>query len=200
MVAQIKTAQVKANQSKTHQNQPNQPKTNPPVINSPKPTDLVTPIKGNVQVFIAPHRNLYTDIIAQGLRIAGQGTQVLLVQLFQAGINQGLSNPRRLVENLEWLRCDAQRDLSNPEIELTDEEKAAVLELWNYAKVSIKSGSTGLLVLDEANLLVARSLITEEELLTVLETRSPKVNIILTGVSMPERIADYADQVTHRRN
>ena len=193
-------AQVKANQSKTHQNQPNQPKTNPPVINSPKPTDLVTPIKGNVQVFIAPHRNLYTDIIAQGLRIAGQGTQVLLVQLFQAGINQGLSNPRRLVENLEWLRCDAQRDLSNPEIELTDEEKAAVLELWNYAKVSIKSGSTGLLVLDEANLLVARSLITEEELLTVLETRSPKVNIILTGVSMPERIADYADQVTHRRN
>ena len=200
MVAQIKTAQVKANQSKTHQNQPKQPKTNPPVINSPKPTDLVTPIKGNVQVFIAPHRNLYTDIIAQGLRIAGQGTQVLLVQLFQAGINQGLSNPRRLVENLEWLRCDAQRDLSNPEIELTDEEKAAVLELWNYAKVSIKSGSTGLLVLDEANLLVARSLITEEELLTVLETRSPKVNIILTGVSMPERIADYADQVTHRRN
>jgi cob(I)alamin adenosyltransferase len=200
MVAQIKTAQVKANQSKTHQNQPNQPKTNPPVINSPKPTDLVTPIKGNVQVFIAPHRNLYTDIIAQGLRIAGQGTQVLLVQLFQAGINQGLSNPRRLVENLEWLRCDAQRDLSNPEIELTDEEKAAVLELWNYAKVSIKSGSTGLLVLDEANLLVARSLITEEELLTVLETRSPKVNIILTGVSMPESIADYADQVTHRRN
>ena len=200
MVAQIKTAQVKANQSKTHQNQPNQPKTNPPVINSPKPTDLVTPIKGNVQVFIAPHRNLYTDIIAQGLRIAGQGTQVLLVQLFQAGINQGVSNPRRLVENLEWLRCDAQRDLSNPEIELTDEEKAAVLELWNYAKVSIKSGSTGLLVLDEANLLVARSLITEEELLTVLETRSPKVNIILTGVSMPERIADYADQVTHRRN
>jgi len=200
MVAQIKTAQIKANQPKIHHTQTSQPKTNPAVTNSPKTISLVTPIKGNVQVFIAPHRNLYADIIAQALRVAGQGTQVLLIQLFQAGINQGLSNPRRLVENLEWLRCDAHRDLSNPEIELTDEEKTAVLELWDYAKIAIKSGSTGLVVLDEANLLVARSLITKEELLEVLETRSPKVNIILTGASMPESIADYADQVTHRRN
>jgi cob(I)alamin adenosyltransferase len=200
MVAQIKTAQIKANQPNPHHNQTNQPRTNLAITNSPKTTSLVTPIKGNVQVFIAPHRNLYTDIIAQGLRIAGQGTQVLLVQLFQSGINQGLSNPRRLVENLEWLRCDAQRDLSNSEIGLTDEEKTAVLELWDYAKIAIKSGTAGLVVLDEANLLVARSLITEEELLNVLETRSPKVNIILTGIAMPASIADYADQVTHRRN
>ena len=147
-----------------------------------------------------PHRNLYADIIAQGLRVAGQGTQVLLVQPFQTGINQGLKNPRRLVENLEWLRCEAQRDLSQDDIELTDVEKLAVLELWEYAKVAIKLERASLVNLDEANLLVARSLITEEELLEVLETRSPKVNIILTGASMPSRIADYADQVTHRRS
>jgi len=185
MVAQIKT---------------DQPKTNPTTVNLPKSTLIVTPLKGNVQVFIAPHRNLYADIIAQAMRVAGQGTQVLLVQLFQTGINQGLSNRRRLVENLEWLRCDAQRDLSKDNIELTDTEKSAVLELWDYAKVAIKSGRAGLIVLDEANLLVARSLITEEELLEVLETRSPKVNMILTGASMPSRITEYADQVTHRRN
>lgn len=197
MVAQINTAQIKTNQSKINQNQP---KTNLVDPNLPKSTLIVTPLKGNVQVFIAPHRNLYADIIAQAMRVAGQGTQVLLVQLFQTGINQGLSNPRRLVENLEWLRCDAQRDLSKDDIELTDTEKSAVLELWDYAKVAIKSGRAGLIVLDEANLLVARSLITEEELLEVLETRSPKVNMILTGASMPSRITEYADQVTHRRN
>jgi len=200
MVAQIKTAQIKTNQTKVNQNQTNLPKTNPTDINSPKSSTFVTPLKGNVQVFIAPHRNLYADIIAQALRIAGQGTKVLLVQLFQTGINQGLSNPRRLVENLEWLRCDAQRDLSKNDIELTDVEKSAVLELWDFAKVAIKSAHAGLVVLDEANLLVARSLISEEELLEVLEMRSPKVNIILTCDSMPDSICDYADQVTHRRH
>lgn len=203
MVAQIKTAQIKTNQSKNNQNQIDQPsqiKTNSTEPNSPKPSSIVTPIKGNVQVFIAPHRNLYSDIIAQGLRVAGQGTQVLLVQLFQTGINQGLSNPRRLVENLEWLRCEAERDLSKDDVELTDTEKSAVLELWDYAKVAIKTARASLVILDEANLLVARSLITEEELLEVLETRSPKVNIILTGAFMPTGISEYADQVTHRRN
>lgn len=202
MVAQIKTAQIKTNQPKTTPTVVNSQihsQTNSQ-INSQKPTSLVTPIKGSIQVFIAPHRNLYADIIAQGLRVAGQGTEVLLVQLFQAGINQGLSNPRRLMENLVWLRCDAQRDLSNRDIELNDDEKFAVLELWNYAKTAIKSGHKGLVVLDEVNLLVERSLITEEELLKVLEARSPKVNIILTGDSMPVSISDYADQVTHRRN
>ena len=197
MVAQIKTAQIKTNPTKNNQNQT---KTNPTDLKSPKSASIVTPIKGNVQVFIAPHRNLYADIIAQGLRVAGQGTQVLLVQPFQTGINQGLKNPRRLVENLEWLRCEAQRDLSQGDIELTDVEKLAVLELWEYAKVAITVERASLVILDEANLLVARSLITEEELLEVLETRSTKVNVILTGSAMPSRIADYADQVTHRRS
>jgi cob(I)alamin adenosyltransferase len=177
MVVQIKTAQV-----------------------NPVNTVIVTPLKGQVQVFIAPHRNLYADVIAQGLRIAGQGTKVLLVQLFQTGINQGLHNSRRLVENLEWLRCDAQRDLSQNNIDLTESEKLAVLEIWDYAKMVFKSAKAGLVILDEVNLLVARSLITEEELLKVLEMRSPKVNIILTGTSMPDRISDYAEQVTLRRH
>jgi cob(I)alamin adenosyltransferase len=203
MAAQTQTAQIKTNQTKINQNQTNrltQTKTNFIDPNSPKTSLIVTPIKGHVQVFVAPHRNLYTDIIAQGLRIAGQGTQVLLVQLLQTGINQGLSNPRRLVENFEWLRCEAQRDLSKDDLELTDLEKSSVMELWNYAKVAIKSSQVGLVILDEVNLLVARSLISAEELLDVLETRSPKVNVVLTGTSMPTLIADYADQVTHRRN
>jgi len=47
---------------------------------------------------------------------------------------------------------------------------------------------------------MSRSLITEEELLEVLEMRSPKINIILTGAFMPASISDYADQVIHRRS
>ena len=187
MVAQIKTAPPKAKPAQTPDNlAPTAP--------------LVTPIRGNVQVFIAPHRHLHADIIAQALRVAGQGTKVLLVQLFQAGINQGLQNPRYLVENFEWLRCDADRDLSNPDIELTEAEKTEVIALWDYAKTTLQSSKVGLVVLDEVNLLVARSLITEEELLEVLEKRSPKVNVILTGRSMPESVSSYADQVTHRRS
>ena len=60
----------------------------------------------------------------------------------------------------------------------------------NYANAAIKSGNKGLVVLDDANLLISRSLITEEEMLEVLEMRSPKINIILTGAFMPASISD----------
>lgn len=197
MVAQINKTEIKANQTGSQQISAVKAKSTEPKTQTPT---LVTPIQGQVQVFIAPHRNLYADIIAQGLRVAGQGMKVLLVQLFQTGINQGLSNPRRLVQNLEWLRCEAQRDLSQENIELTDAERSAVLELWHYAKTTISEAKADLVIIDEANLLIARSLVTEDELLQVLKTRSPKVNIILTGASMPSSISDYADQITHRRN
>ena len=36
-------------------------------------------IEGLVQVFTSPHRNFFTDVMAQALRIAGQGTSVLVV-------------------------------------------------------------------------------------------------------------------------
>ncbi|MDX2255148.1 MAG: cob(I)yrinic acid a,c-diamide adenosyltransferase [Pseudanabaenaceae cyanobacterium bins.39] len=186
------TMQTKAN----HSAPSNKVKSTP----TPKPLTPVTPTKGDVQIFTAPHRHLYIDTIAQALRIAGQGTKVLLVQPFQAGIKQGLEQPRRLVENLLWLRCDAHRDISHAEVILTDLEKASILELWQYAKSTIASAEANLVVIDQANLLIDKSLITEEELLQVLEMRSPKVQVILTGTAMPARIAEYADQVTHRRN
>jgi cob(I)alamin adenosyltransferase len=156
-----------------------------------------------VQTWLAAHPDAevgYVDVIAQALRVAGQGTEVLLAQPFQVGINQGLQNPRRLMENLTWFRCEADRDLAKDDIDLTDGEKLQILELWEYAKRAIQSALAGLVVIDQANLLVARSLVSEDELLSVIKMRSPKVSVILTGTSMPPSIADFADQVTQRRS
>jgi cob(I)alamin adenosyltransferase len=175
-------------------------KAQPKTTHSLKNPATVNPIRGNVQVFIAPHRDLYVDVIAQALRVAGQGTEVLLAQPFQVGINQGLQSPRRLMENLTWFRCEADRDLAKDDIDLTDGEKLQILELWEYAKRAIQSALAGLVVIDQANLLVARSLVSEDELLSVIKMRSPKVSVILTGTSMPPSIADFADQVTQKRS
>ena len=111
-----------------------------------------------------------------------------------------MTNPRRLVENLAWFRCEGDRDLAQNDIDLTDLEKSQILELWNYAKTAIQSALAGLVIIDQANLLMARSLVSEDELLSAIKTRSPKVSVILTGTSMPPNIADFADQVTQRRS
>jgi cob(I)alamin adenosyltransferase len=204
MVAQIKTTQVNtakavlsdcSSQNRTQNLSKNHIKEKQPPV-----TLTVTPPKGNVQVFIAPNRNSYADAIAQALRIAGQGTSVLVIQFFQGGIKQGIANPRRLGEKLTWLRCNVDRNIDDLERKLTDAENNAVMELWNYAKTAIQSGAYGLVVLDEIGLAIERSLLAEAELLETLEQRPSQMDIMLTGPAIAAKILDSADQVTKRRS
>ena len=46
-------------------------------------------VEEQVQVFTAPHRTFFSSAIAYGLRIAGQGKPVLVVQFLKGGIGQG---------------------------------------------------------------------------------------------------------------
>jgi cob(I)alamin adenosyltransferase len=200
MVAQIKTTQVNSTKLvSTDRPQQNRPK-NLSKEKQPPVTLTLMPPKGTLQVFIAPNRSLYADVIAQALRIAGQGTSVLVIQFFQGGINQGVANPRRLGENLTWLRCNVDRNIDDPERELTETEVVAVMELWQYAKTAIQTGEHGLVVLDQIGFAIERSLFSETELLEALEQRPSQVDIMLTGATISSKILDSADQVTKRRS
>ena len=180
MVAQIKT-----------------PKTSSP---SARMTLPVTPSKGLMQVVTSPARGFYADILAQALRVAGQGKPTLVVQFLQGGIRQGVSYPRQLVQNLDWLRCNLERKVDPQSPNLTDTETQAILELWHYAKDAIATGKYEMFVLDELNLAIELGVVTEAEVMQVLKARPHQVEIILTGANMPKSAIDSADLVTQRRS
>jgi cob(I)alamin adenosyltransferase len=154
-------------------------------------------VGGLVQVFTSPYRSFFTNVMAQALRIAGQGMPVLVVQFLKGGISQGHQNPVRLGQNLDWLRCDLPRCIDTPEIE--DIEIAALLDLWRYTQRVVAEGRYSLVVLDELSLAINLGLIAEAEVLTFLEKRPPQVDVILTGPEVPEAIRNAADQITELR-
>ena len=51
-------------------------------------------VAGLVQVFTSTQRSFFTSVMANALRMAGQGTSVLIVQFLKGGINQGGSKRR----------------------------------------------------------------------------------------------------------
>ncbi|MHC5832316.1 MAG: cob(I)yrinic acid a,c-diamide adenosyltransferase, partial [Nostoc sp.] len=79
-------------------------------------------VEGLVQVFTSSHRNFFTSVIAQSLRIAGQGTPVLIVQFLKGGIRQGQERPIQLGQNLDWIRCDLPRCIDTPQLEDTENQ------------------------------------------------------------------------------
>jgi len=168
-----------------------------PVSPSPLPS-MSGAIQGIIQIFTATDRTFYVDVIAQALRLGGQGTSVLIAQFFKGGIHQGVTAPRKLGQNLEWLRSDLSRNIA-ADTELTAREAQAILEMWANVKYVITTDRRKLIILDELNLAIERSLIAESEIIDVLKSRPQKLDIILTGANMPESLINIADQVTQRR-
>lgn len=156
-------------------------------------------VEGLVQVFTCPHRGFFTNVMAQALRVAGQGNPVLVVQFLKGGIAQGTSNPVQLGQHLDWLRCDLPRCIDTPHLEA--EEVAALADLWQHTQQVVLQGRYSMVVLDELSLALKFKLIDENEVLAFLKKRPKHIDVILTGPDMPPAIMEIADQVTElRRN
>ncbi|MBW4615837.1 MAG: P-loop NTPase family protein [Desmonostoc vinosum HA7617-LM4] len=159
--------------------------------------DLPYPLEGLVQVFTSTYRNFFTSVIAQALRIAGQGTPVLVVQFLKGGIRQGQERPIQLGQNLDWIRCDLPRCIDTPQLD--DTETQALEKLWQYTQQVVCENKYSLVVLDELSLAINFGLIPETEVLEFLAKRPPHVDIILTGPDMPQSLLNVADQITEIR-
>lgn len=166
-----------------------------PVFDSDRVLNLS--IEGLVQVFTSFHRSFFTGVMAQALRIAGQGTSVLVVQFLKGGIGQGHDRPVQLSQNLDWIRCDIPRCIDTPELD--EAEAVALLELWQHTQAVVNQGKYDLVVLDELSLAINFGLIPQAEVLAFLKQRPRQVDVILTGPDMPQAILDVADQITELR-
>lgn len=166
-----------------------------PAVDSP--CSLPYAVEGLVQVFTCSHRSFFTNVMAQALRLAGQGTSVLLVQFLKGGLNQGHEHPVQLGQNLDWIRCNLPRCIDTPHLD--EVETNSLQQLWQHTQKVVCEGKYALVVLDELSLAINFGLIPQEEVLAFLEKRPGHVDIILTGSEMPQGILDVADQITQVR-
>lgn len=154
-------------------------------------------VEGLVQVFTASHRSFFTNVMAQALRIAGQGTPVLVVQFLKGGIHQGVNHPTQLGQNLDWFRCNIPCCINASDVE--EDVAIALRELWDHTQQVVLQRQYSLVVLDELSLAINFGLISEAEVLGFLSKRPRDVDMILTGPDMPQSILDIADQITELR-
>lgn len=154
-------------------------------------------VEGLVQVFTSSHRSFFTNVMAQALVIASQGTPVLVVQFLKGGIHQGQDRPVKLVQQLDWIRCNFPRCINTPDLDEADMQ--SLHQLWNYTQQVVFEGKYSLVVLDELSLAIKFGLIPEAQVLAFLEKRPPHVDVILTGPEMPKAIVNLADQITEIR-
>lgn len=154
-------------------------------------------LEGRIHIFTTSHRSFFTHVMAEALRIAGQGTSVLVVQFLKGGINQGPENPVRLGQTMDWIRCDLPRCIDTPHLDEIETE--SLQSLWLYTQKIVNTCKYSLVVLDELSVAIHLGLISETEVLQFLSQRPSNIDLILTGSDMPKSILDLADQITNVR-
>jgi cob(I)alamin adenosyltransferase len=168
-----------------------------PALVSPHSHPLLRTLSGTVQVFTAPHRSFFTNVMVQAMRAAGQGVAVLVVQFLKGGLRQGTHQPMQLGQQLDWLRADIPRCIHGEQV--SEAERTAIANLWTHTQAVVMQGSYSLVVLDELSLALGLGLLAEADVLHFLEQRPPQVDVVLTGPDMPECLLAIADQVTECR-
>jgi len=153
---------------------------------------------GLFQVTVAPFRGSCNDVLSQAIRLAGQGSRVMIAQFLSGGINQGPEQVTRLCGSLEWIRPAIDCCLVDPAA-ITPQHHQAVNAVWAVSRQQLSSGGLDLMVLDDLGLALEFGLLEEGHVLKALRQRPASLDLTLIGSAMSEAILDMANQVTRLR-
>lgn len=148
---------------------------------------------GKVQIFTGNGKGKTTAALGQAIRAAGAGRKVFMAQFIKADIYSEI----RALKRLSDLITVEQFGLGgffgrNP----TPEDIEAARSGFEKVKKIMASGKYKLVILDEANVAVNYSLISEQDLLDLMAAKPKDLELIITGRHASPNIIEKADQVT----
>lgn len=153
--------------------------------------------RGLVQVYTGEGKGKTTAALGLAMRAAGHGLRVYIIQFMKGWPNYG---------ELKTVGGHPQitlRQFGRPEF--VDPEKPEPLdremarEALREARRVLTSGSYDLVILDEVNVALKYRLIELKDVLTLIEGKPERVELVLTGRYAPPEVIERADLVTEMR-
>ena len=150
---------------------------------------------GRVHVITGPGKGKTTAAFGLALRAAGHGLKVCIVQFMKTGETTGEVVAVRDIKEIEVAQFGTGKFLGPSAASENDHKSAG--KAISCARRMATSGKCDLLILDEVNMAAFFGLVSEEEVIDVLESRADGVEVVLTGRSAPDAFVQYADYVSY---
>ena len=149
--------------------------------------------KGYVHVYTGPGKGKTTAALGLGIRAAGAGMKVHMVQ-FMKGRRYSEIDTIEKIPNFSISQHGRDEFVSKENPEQVDIDLAQ--KGFNYSKEIISSGKYDMIILDEINVAVDYNLISIKKLTKLIEEKPEGLELILTGRYAHPEIVRYADLVT----
>jgi cob(I)alamin adenosyltransferase len=149
--------------------------------------------KGYVHVYTGPGKGKTTAALGLGLRAAGAGFKVHMVQ-FMKGRRYSEIDAIEYLPNFTISQHGRDEFVSKEKPEKIDIDLAK--KGFTHAKNLIKNGKHDMIILDEINVAVDYNLIPLDDVVKLIEEKPEKLELVLTGRYAHPEIVKSADVVT----
>ncbi len=156
---------------------------------------------GAVQVYYGMGSGKTTAALGQCMKEAGSGAQVIVIQFLKGKDSEEYKFMERLEPEIKLFRFEKEPESYK---ELTEEQKkderANILNGFNFAKKVLETRECDLLLLDEVLGLLDLNIVTVEELISLLQLKADDCGLILTGRSFPAELEKHMDSISEIRH
>lgn len=154
--------------------------------------------KGYVQVYTGNGKGKTTAAVGQAIRSAGNGLKVYMLQFLKTGETGELEIAKLLGDKFQIFRFQTQEGFF---WNLNDKEKAIlqteVNTAYDFAMEVVKNAKCDVFILDEIMGVLSNKLLTEEQIINLIDNKPINMELILTGRNAPDSIINKADLVTN---
>lgn len=150
--------------------------------------------QGTIQVYTGDGKGKTTAALGAAFRAIGHGWKVLCIQFMKGDIEYGELRAARNIAGFEIIQKGRPTFVhkDNP----SDEDRRLAKEGLVLAREALRSGKYNMIILDEINVAMDYALLASADVIDMLLSRPPHVELILTGRNAPREIIEYADTVT----
>jgi cob(I)alamin adenosyltransferase len=150
-----------------------------------------------IQIYTGKGKGKTTAALGLGMRAAGHGLKVIMIQFMKGKINYGeLESAKKLPDFT--IEQYGRPDFVNPEDPDKEDIRLAKNALARADEV-IVGGEYDVVILDEINVAVNFGLVGIAEVIKLLKKSPEHLELILTGRYMPEEFSQFADMITECR-
>ncbi|MFX1561772.1 MAG: cob(I)yrinic acid a,c-diamide adenosyltransferase [Promethearchaeota archaeon] len=149
---------------------------------------------GMVQVYTGNGKGKTTAALGLGLRACGHGFKVHMIMMMKGRINYGELEAIKRLPNFTIRMFGRPEFVDRNNLDPKDIElaKAAL----KHAQEIMERGDVDFLILDEVNCAIDWGLVSEEEVIDLIQHRPPHMELILTGRYARPSIIELADLVS----
>ena len=151
---------------------------------------------GKIQVYYGAGRGKTSAALGYAIHEASKGESVIVIQFLKRKDEDEISFLGRLEPEIRLFRFQKSEKYYNelPE-EGQLEEQMNMKNGINYARKVLQTGECNILILDEVLGLLNEQIVSEEEIVQLMELKSDDMDLIMTGQIISGGIIPHADEV-----